>query len=312
MAKTTRLVSTTHLTIVGGLCALAAVSVFVLRAASSPYYNINDAALDGAVVNGITSLERSSRTLDTPKSRIVVVPHHLVAHEVIAEGIARIAKTQPHARRFIVLSPDHYKRCPEFACTSYGSFETFFGDIPIDAPSVQRLLTSGVFAQSDLFSKEHGVYSIVPFIRHYVPEARIIPVVVSIDESAQSAKRIALASILESLLLDTRVVLVLSTDFSHYLPLLDAQMMDLDTQTALCARRLEYIKRFRNPEQSDCPTCLWLATTLAAGHETPHPYFFAHTNSATLLNEPSVAETTSHFGIIYAPEPDTVSCRESL
>lgn len=312
MAKTSRLVSTTHITIVGGLCVLGVVSLFVLRYTSSPYYTIHDAALDGAVVSGITSLERSSRPLDTHKGRIVVVPHHLVAHEVIAEGIARIAKTQPQARRFIVLSPDHYKRCPEFACTSYGSFGTFFGDIPIDAPSVQRLLTSGVFAQSDLFSKEHGIYSVVPFIRHYVPEASVIPVVVSIDESKLSAQRIALASILESLLLDTRTVLVLSTDFSHYLPLLDAQMMDLDTQTALCARRLEYIKRLRNPQQSDCPTCLWLATTLAAGHETPHPYFFAHTNSATLLNDSTVKETTSHFGIMYTPERDSASCRESF
>lgn len=310
MARTSRLVSRPYLTVIGVIIALSAcVVVYVLRQ-TSPYYIVHDSAFDGAVVNGVTSLARKHTDFSKQDARIIVVPHHLVAHTAIAEGVARIATRYPDTRRVIVISPDHFKRCATFACTSYGTFGTFFGDIPIDGHAIRQLVRNSLFTTSELFHKEHGVYTIVPFVRHYLPRASVVPIVISVDEPRHSEERIAFAAVMESLLKDPNTVVIFSTDFSHYLPLPDAELMDLDTKTALCAQRLEYIRRLRNPAQSDCPLCLWLATTLAAGQKTPHPYFFAHSNSAVLLNDTRVPETTSHFGIVYGSKRDSASCHE--
>lgn len=310
MARTSRLVSRPYLTIIGIVLILALCSVMYVLRETSPYYTLHDSAFDGAVVNGVTSLTRKKIDFSKQDARIVIIPHHLVAHTTIAEGVARIAHRYPDTRRIVVISPDHFRRCATFACTSYGAFGTFFGDVSIDAHVVKQLVRSSLVATSELFHKEHGIYTIVPFVRHYIPRATVVPIVISVDESRHSDERIAFAALMESLLKDPNTAIIFSTDFSHYLPLPDAELMDLDTKTALCARRLEYIRRLRNPAQSDCPLCLWLATTLAAGQNTPHPHFFAHTNSATLLSDTQVPETTSHFGIVYDSTRDTRACTE--
>ncbi len=310
MARTSRLVSSAYLAVIGIALAFGAACVMYMLRPPSPYYVVHDAAFDGAVVDGITSLAREQETLSGQQARVSIVPHHLIAHRTIAEGVARIAVRHPETRRVVIVSPDHFKRCAAFACTSFGTFGTFFGDARIDGGAVRQLLRSHVFAASELFHKEHGIYTIVPFVRHYIPEATIVPIVISVDEPRDSAIRIELATLLEALLADTQTVVIFSTDFSHYLQLADAELMDLDTKTALCAQRLEYLRRLRNPQQSDCPLCLWLATTLAAGIDTPYPYFFAHTNSAVLLRDLKAAETTSHFGIVYDTIRDRVTCTE--
>lgn len=311
MATASRLVSRPYLAVIGVTCLFALVGALYFLDRAHPYYVVHDTSFDGAIVNGITSLSREGARLEK-HGRIAIVPHHLVAHTVIAEGVARIALHGQDIRRVVVISPDHFKRCPQFACTSQGRFGTFFGDLQIDSRTVKMLLRSPLFTSSELFHKEHGIYTIIPFVRHYLPHASVVPIVVSVDEPRDSEMRITFAEQVEALMEDQHTAILFSTDFSHYLPLSDAEMMDLDTQTALCARRLEYIRRLRNPQQSDCPMCLWLATTLAAGQGTPHPQFYAHTNSAILLNERQVPETTSHFGVVYGINRDARSCTEQL
>lgn len=309
MATPSRLVSRTARQIsILGFCivlCLGAVLLFVNRTESHRYSARNE-ALDGAVVDGITKATRSATKVSNA-SRIVIVPHHLVASEAIARGIGVLARTSD-VERVVLISPDHYGKCPTVACTTYGSFETFFGTVDIDSHSVQMLGRQKLFERSSLFANEHGIYSIVPFIKHYLPNAKVIPIVVSVKGTESADVRIELARVLAEFLDDPRTVLVTSTDFSHYLPFEESELMDIDTQSALCAGRLEYIRHLKNSEQSDCPLCLWLTTTLSASIGTQYPTIFWHSNSAELLKDLTVSETTSHFGISYSAEESLTSC----
>lgn len=306
MASTSRVVSR----VTGAVACIAAlVMLLILFAPSAPTrFSATDPALDGAVVGGITAVSRKGKILTTPDARIVIVPHHAVASEVIAEGIARIAHTRHKVDTIIVLAPDHFGKCPTLLCTSTGRFSTFFGDVEIDNMRVGKLTRNKLVSFSSLFAGEHGVFTIVPFIKHYLPKAEIIPLVVSVKNTEWSEDRIDVAGLFERLLEDEATALVISTDFSHYLPVDESDTKDVETRRVLCSQRLEDIRKLDNPSQSDCPLCLWIGMTLATGEQTPHPFVFSHTNSARLLKDETVAETTSHFGIVFAEKPDIASC----
>jgi hypothetical protein len=99
-------------------------------------------------------------------------------------------------------------------------------------------------------------------------------------------------------------VIVVSSDFSHYLSLKKADEMDEITAEALFAADLEGIAALNNPEQSDCPVCLFAFATIAKNNDFYNPSVLSHTNSARILNEESIPETTSHFAMAWYRNDD--------
>ena len=264
-----------------------------ISAASVRVYAASNAQLDLAVVDGIAKADRATSTPAAGPVRAVVVPHHMVAAEAIALGIKALVPSAP--RTVVVISPDHFGHCLAMVCTTQGSYHTFFGNADISEPDVAELLRHTDFvASSDLFTEEHGVYSIVPFIKHYLPDAKIAPIAVSYGRGNEK-ERADMVSALRALLQQKDVALVISSDFSHYLPLAEADAMDRQTQAAFCSGSADEILRFRNPDQSDCPLCLWLLREEAELGVFWNPTLLWHSNSATLLGDATVKSTTSHF-----------------
>ena len=260
-------------------------------------YSAADHALDLAVLDGIVKASHSVVSdKDSVGIKAVIVPHHLVAGESIALGIQMLASSSP--KIIVVLSPDHFGQCSTLLCTTRGRFETFFGNVVVDEKSVITLLhSSDIIQESTLFKKEHGIYTILPFIKHYIPQALIVPVVISQNGRGTKADREEMKRILELLVSRKDVALVVSTDFSHYLPLVESNMMDSKTQNSFCSGNEAELVLLNNPKQSDCPLCLWFAEQEAKHLGFWNPHIIAHTNSATILHDISVKETTSHFAI---------------
>ena len=187
--------------------------------------------------------------------------------------------------------------------TTQGSYHTFFGNAGISEPDVAELLRHTDFvASSDLFTEEHGVYSIVPFIKHYLPDAKIVPIAVSYGRGNEK-ERADMVSALRTLLQKKDVALVISSDFSHYLALAEADAMDRQTQTTFCSGSSDEILHLRNPDQSDCPLCLWLLRQEAELGGFWNPTLLWHSNSATLLGDATVKSTTSHFAFALSDAP---------
>jgi poly-gamma-glutamate synthesis protein (capsule biosynthesis protein) len=254
-------------------------------------YAANDEALNLVVVGGIVAADRDP----TPVGgvRAAVVPHHAVAAKSIALGVKTVASSSPTI--VVVISPDHFGRCPTMLCTTKGSFTTFFGDALIDDDIVADLEKSALVQPSQLFIWEHGIYTIVPFIKHYLPDAKIVPIVVSQKSRGSVEIRDEILALLEPLLKQNGVALVISSDFSHYLPLSETQEEDRKTQASFCSANSEELLHLENPSQSDCPLCLWVLEQEAERLSFWNPVLLAHTNSAELLHDGSAKEITSHF-----------------
>jgi AmmeMemoRadiSam system protein B len=266
-------------------------SVFLAHDDAQPVYEATNHALDLEVLDGIVAASAQTDVIDAIKA--VVVPHHLVASESIARGIQALVPAKPNV--VVVLSPDHFNRCATMLCTTYGAYQTFFGEVAVAEDDVRELVKADTVSLSNLFEKEHGVYTIAPFIKHYLPHTTIVPLVLSQKTRGSAESRAALLAVLEPILARDDVALVVSSDFSHYLPLAETKAKDVETQRAFCAGNSEALLNLENPSQSDCPLCLWLLEQQAKRAGFWNPILLAHTNSAELMNDDTVAELTSHF-----------------
>jgi AmmeMemoRadiSam system protein B len=260
-----------------------------------------------AIMEATRGEEADPRQGMVSDTRIIVVPHHLVAARAIALAVRKLKDHKIPLRTVFIVSPDHFQACPTWVCVTDADYRTVFGTSTTDVQTVAMLEELPfVTASSTVFEKEHGVYVIVPFIRHYIPDARIVPIALAQHGVPPREVREALRDMLSNIYNSRNdVALIISSDFSHYLPLDTAQAMDASTTKALCAGDAPALLALNNPAQSDCPWCLWLANAVALDAGDPYPTIFWHTNSAELLNDTNALETTSHMGIAYTDHPAT-------
>jgi len=247
------------------------------------------------IMQGIYSADRDELNVQG-SVRGVVVPHHIVAAEDIALGIRALSSQD--VKDIILLSPDHFNRCPALLCTTNRGFETYFGEVGPSDEAQKALGDSDlVVKDEELFAGEHGIYSVLPFIKHYLPQTKVTPLAMVIDYRWQDRKD-ELSALLDRIMA-TGTVLVVSSDFSHYLTLAEADRMDAATIHILQSGDLKSIASLKNPDQSDCPACLWGLARMAQKRGYAGPDLLMHTNSARILNQPDIRRTTSHFVLVW-------------
>jgi poly-gamma-glutamate synthesis protein (capsule biosynthesis protein) len=108
------------------------------------------------------------------------VPHHLVAADLIAVAF-KLVENQT-VDKVIVLFPDHFKKTRLPFATTKRDFATIFGRVRTRYSDVARLLGArDLVEESDLFEKDHGIGAILPFLKHALPNAEVVPIAISIS-----------------------------------------------------------------------------------------------------------------------------------
>jgi poly-gamma-glutamate synthesis protein (capsule biosynthesis protein) len=233
----------------------------------------------------------------TAKITGLTVPHHLLAADLLAEAFARVS-TQGY-RRIIILSPDHFARSRTPFAVAWRDFETCLGLLQVDQAAVQRLLENREVSISNLFSHEHGVQALLPFVAYYFPKAQVVALVLRI--SATPAQWDSLAQSLAPLL-DSRTLLVQSTDFSHYLPLAAARRKDQETLRVLSVGDAEGVKDLSEPGHLDSRAAQYLQLRLQKEIFQARPTVIANRNSQEYTHE-ALNKTTSYIVQLYSQEP---------
>ena len=232
-----------------------------------------------------------------PRIRGLIVPHHLTASESIASGIKML--TNQTFKKILLITPDHFNSCPTLLCTTPGTYQTFFGNVSPD-PAAEKILSASplVTVDSEMFKQEHGIFAVEPFIVHYFPDISVTPLAISQNKLSWTTDESALLQLIEHMV-DSDTIVIVSSDFSHYLPLETANQMDKATIKTLLAKNLNGLASLKNPDQSDCPSCLWTLAALANARSFYHPTIVLHTNSAIILNDKNIPQTTSHFSMVW-------------
>ncbi|QIO48702.1 AmmeMemoRadiSam system protein B (plasmid) [Rhizobium leguminosarum bv. trifolii] len=245
-----------------------------------------------------SAIARAERTSDW-KGHVtgLIVPHHLLAAEYIARGFRSV--DQNKIDNVVILFPDHFKKTYLPFATTKREFETVFGTVQTNADFAGRLLAEADIVQdSDLFAQDHGIGAILPFVKYYLPKAKVVPVAVAIR-----SKRVDWDHLVAAIepLLTPGTLIVQSTDFSHYLPLAAAVKRDQETLNVLAAGDPDAAAALLQPANTDSRGALYIQMKLQADIFHATPWVIANDNSQIYSDVPQ-SRTTSHMLAVYQPD----------
>ncbi len=227
----------------------------------------------------------------------LILPHHLLAADLIAKGFAHVR--EGGYRRIVILSPDHFSRGITSFSVPARDFLTPLGTVLLDREGAAALLRNGLVFESSLFSHEHGVQALLPFIAHHFPGAFVLPV--AIGKRSTSEEWGSLAELLAPLL-DDDTLIVQSTDFSHYLDREATAEHDAESLAVIISCDPERAIPLRQPGHIDSRGALFVQMTLQRSLGV-RPSVVAH--SSSFEYNPIEAEKsggTSYFVIVYGAE----------
>lgn len=136
----------------------------------------------------------------------------------------------------IVLAPSHYVGFSGMSVWANGKLRTPLGDISVDSKLAAQLIKENpqISFVAEAFSKEHSLEVQLPFLQKVLTDFMIVPIVMGQLEFRDCQR---FADTLTKVIGDRKDILVLaSTDLSHFHPAGEAEMIDRQT--------LNYLSRF--------------------------------------------------------------------
>jgi len=227
-----------------------------------------------------------------------IVPHHLLAADIIADFFQRISLTAD-PDTIILIGPNHREIGRSPILSSQADWTTPFGITYCDRAVVKKLVTGGILSLDDIIlSDEHSVSIIIPFIKKYFVRAKIVPIIISASLSRQRAME--LGGVLSGYL-GPRTLLVASLDFSHYLSSQQAELNDRETIRSIYERGYEHIFDYGN-DHVDSPNVLLAILRAMETKKANTVSISQHSNSGIMFDR-NVDNSTSYFSILFS-RPD--------
>ncbi len=155
----------------------------------------------------------------------LIVPHagYMYSGEVAAHAYKILQKEQ--FDRVIVVAPSHHAYFQGSSIYHLGGYRTPLGLVPLDRELVDALLQQeGVIScvpQAD--AQEHSLEIQLPFLQVMLTDFRLTPIIMG-EQSMENCE--ALAAAIAQACLDKRVLLVASSDLSHFHPYDEAKRLD--------------------------------------------------------------------------------------
>ncbi len=164
--------------------------------------------------------ETAGRAAPNEDIRILggVVPHAgwICSGAVAATVFQQIAR-RPHPSAIIIFGAAHRVHLKMAALFPSGAWETPLGLVDIDERLAERLQgqTGLIEATPHAHEQEHSIEVQLPFIKHLLPDAKIVPLMVPPNDRAVPLGR-AIGNACRNYGVD--VVFIASTDLTHYGP----------------------------------------------------------------------------------------------
>jgi len=165
---------------------------------------------------------------DVPRGRVhaVIAPHAgIMFSGPIAAHAYKAAETGAPYDAAILLGPSHFAGFDGIALFPDGAFECPLGPAAVDAALGVELLAADPIVQPRpaVHGREHSLEMQLPFFKRLLPDVPIVPLLMGY-QTRDTIERLAAA--LGKVAIGRRILLVASTDLSHYLDARTAQRHD--------------------------------------------------------------------------------------
>lgn len=228
----------------------------------------------------------SEKSVMSDQIKGILVNHHLLAPNLIAETVNTIATTSQIT--VVLISPNHFSAGQGQIISSLYQWDTPYGVLNSDCGNISKLEKQGVLNIDEYpFRKEHGISGIVPFIKKSLPNAKIIPIIIKETLSENDLNKFV-----DSLYatLGSNVLIIGSFDFSHYLPDNVAQFHDKKSISVI--KNFDYVG-LKTTETDSIPG-LEITMRYMEKEGALNFNLIANTNSSQILHDPTIEETTSY------------------
>jgi AmmeMemoRadiSam system protein B/AmmeMemoRadiSam system protein A len=189
------------------------------------FYDENGARLSAqidAYLHNVKGLPKTSGPV-----RALICPHAGYIYSAQTAAYAyRLVQGKPY-KTVVIIGVSH--RYPLDGCSIYlkGGFATPLGVARVDEDVAARIAkASGFTYVAQAHAEEHSVEVQVPFIQKVLPDAKIVPILMGYPTRRTVY---ALAEGLAAVATDDKVLIVASTDLSHYLSKKEANKTDAET-----------------------------------------------------------------------------------
>ncbi len=223
-----------------------------------------------------------------------IVPHHLLAGRMIADFFNVLSSQNPEI--IVVIAPNHKGLGKKEVSIADWNWETPFGILQAEKTLIDSLVNSQLAAVDNrLMEAEHSISGLVPYIRYYLPNTKILPILVrghyGLQESAELGQRI------QNLVKNKNSVIVSSIDFSHYLNVSQADIKDRSALRAIETRDLQAISLMDN-DNLDSPSAAIALLTSMNQAGAANRIILGHDNSARIART-NPNNTTSYYSIVF-------------
>lgn len=222
-----------------------------------------------------------------------IIPHHLFPGFILADFFHRLSSQNP--RTIIIIGPNHFERGNYPALTSSYSWETPFGIVKPNEETISSLVAdSDISVDESVLPNDHAVAGILPFVNYYLPDTRVVPILLS-GRMTEGEIRVLAENLLQYI--DSDTVVIAPVDFSHYLNSRQAQ--EKDEVTLSIMRRFDYTTLFTlNNDYLDSPPSIAVLLLIMQKLGSENMDLLHHTNSGQMQKNDHI-ETTSYFSTAY-------------
>lgn len=152
----------------------------------------------------------------------------------------------------IIISPSHREYFDGISIYGGQAYRVPSGDVPIDTELREMLIMDdAIITLSEIgHRQEHAVEVQIPFLQKVLPECKIVPIIMG-DQRREYCYH--LGKKLAKVAKDKNILLIASTDLSHYYPYDTAQMLDKIIIDAV--ERLDYEQLMSDLETERAEAC---------------------------------------------------------
>ncbi len=145
----------------------------------------------------------------------IVAPHAGLAYSGPVAGHAYAAARAADADAAVLIGPSHYAAFSGAVVPASSAFETPLGPVPVETTLVAMLTDQQTVVQVDeaVHAREHSLELQLPFLARVLPGLPIVPILMG-RQDARSVE--TLSRVVTDVLGDRRVLVIASSDLSHY------------------------------------------------------------------------------------------------
>ncbi|MBP1927368.1 AmmeMemoRadiSam system protein B [Sedimentibacter acidaminivorans] len=223
-----------------------------------------------------------------------IVPHHLLAKDLVHEVFQNVCKNK--YKTVVLIGPDHESIDKGKIFTTLSDWQTPMGILETDKAIINYLIENNIITENDdKLTKEHSTSGIIPFIKYYLGDVKVITLVLTKQTKIDDIDKLV-KELYQNINIG-ETLFIASVDFSHYLDLDTANKMDLESMDAIKYKKVDKIMNFKN-DNLDSPISIVTILKIMDKIGSKNSTVLNHSNSELIIKK-KLEETTSYITYLF-------------